>query len=116
MYDIHTADGDTRQFGLVDIATKNENNIQNNEYAVVVKGKPSGNHVIEQNCDTSGGNSDNLTESEYDRLNHGRPCSNNNSSNPYDSALGFREECDATYNTTDYRGIDKGDDSVYDHT
>lgn len=116
MYDIHTADGDTRQFGLVDIAIKNENNIQNNEYAIVIKNKPSGNHVIEQNCDTSGGHSDDLLDSEYDRLNHGRPCSNNDSSNPYDSALGFREECDATYNTTDYRRIDKGDDSVYDHT
>ncbi|VDI43482.1 Hypothetical predicted protein, partial [Mytilus galloprovincialis] len=91
-------------------------NSRNNEYAVVVKKNQSSNQEDEQNCSTKGENSDDLIESEYDKLNHVRPRSGKGSNNLYDSALGFRDDYDATYNTTDYRRTDKGDDSVYDHT
>lgn len=94
----------------------NSSNIRDNEYAVVVKNNHSGNQVIEQNVGMNAENSDDLMESEYDRLNHVRPRSANNTSTIYDSALGFREECDATYNMTDYNGSVKRDYAVYDHT
>ncbi|VDI18415.1 Hypothetical predicted protein, partial [Mytilus galloprovincialis] len=94
----------------------NSSNSRNNEYAVVVKKNQSSNQEVEQNCSTDGENSDDLLESEYDKLNHVRPRSGKGSNNLYDSALGFRDDYDATYNTTDYRRTDKGDDSVYDHT
>ncbi|XP_052079520.1 uncharacterized protein LOC127717763 [Mytilus californianus] len=116
MHGMHTTSDDNTKFGLLDVSPDNSNNIRNNEYAVVVKNNQSGNQVVEQNCGTNGEFSDDPLESEYDRLNHVRPRSGKDSSNIYDSALGFREECDATYNTTVCRGIDKGDDSVYDHT
>ncbi|XP_063417343.1 GATA zinc finger domain-containing protein 24-like [Mytilus trossulus] len=90
-------------------------NSRNNEYAVVVKKSQSSNQEVEQNCSTNGENSDDMLESEYDKLNHVRPRSGKGSNNLYDSALGFRDDYDATYNTTDYRRADKGDDSVYDH-
>ncbi|CAC5410032.1 unnamed protein product [Mytilus coruscus] len=115
MYDMQTGSDDNTKFGLVDVSPDNSNNILNTEYAVVVKNNQSGNQVIDENCGTNGEISDDPLESEYDRFTHVRPRSGKDSSNIYDSALGFREECDATYNTTVYRGIDKGDDSVYDH-
>ncbi|XP_071148163.1 probable serine/threonine-protein kinase DDB_G0283337 isoform X2 [Mytilus edulis] len=98
--------------------TRSANNFTNNrhnEYAVGVKNNHSSNQEVGTNCDTNGRNSDDMLESEYDRLNHARPRNGKDSCNLYDSALGFRDDYDATYNTTDYRRTDKVDDSLYDH-
>ncbi|XP_063411444.1 GATA zinc finger domain-containing protein 14-like [Mytilus trossulus] len=97
-------------------SANNFTNNRYNEYAVGVNNNQSSDQEVGQNYDTNGRYSDDMLESEYDRLNHVRPRNGKDSSNVYDSALGFRDETDATYNTTDYRRTDKGDDSVYDHT
>lgn len=115
---MHTAREIENGFSLSDPVSNNMNNTSNSEYAVVIKNKQMIGNVTNQQQSHDDENLD-VIENEYDELNHNRPDSfinRNYTNNIFDTALGFRDESDPTYDSGSHvHVVDKDKHCVYDH-